>query len=300
MDAEGLKSAVFSRRSALKTGAATAFLISQATLLEQLASPVARADPAPMMFPDIQFNLGNFIRPAFVVNDGAGNVTLQLPPVYTMFLPVQLTRTPTPHDQAILNRALNTIENSYPASPAGVLIFSVSYGLPYFDRLPPALVAANIPTTLADPSRSALVEAVPSPTDVVDGVVGGPNALIPGVTKDRFNVDVMIESNDMLFELRSDSLTNLAAVALWLQGSNNLNGDFVPSPDIQRAAQLPDAAHPVHADRPAARDGRQRRLRVRRADQPRLLDGHGLRRPADQRVRPGRRSSRSSATPRPS
>ena len=42
----------------------------------------------------------------------------------------------------------------------------------------------------------------------------------------------MIESNDMLFELRSDSLTNLAAVALWLQGSNNLNGDFVPSPEF--------------------------------------------------------------------
>ena len=53
MDAEGLKSVVFSRRSALKTGAATAFLLSQATLLEQLASPVARADPAPTMFPDI-------------------------------------------------------------------------------------------------------------------------------------------------------------------------------------------------------------------------------------------------------
>jgi hypothetical protein len=232
MDAEGLKSVVFSRRSALKTGAATAFLLSQATLLEQLASPVARADPAPTMFPDIQFDLGAFINPAFTVNDGAGNVTLQLPPVYTLFLPVQLTRSPTPHDQDVLNRALNTIENSYPASPAGVLIFSVSYGLPYFDRLPPALVAANIPTLLADPSQPALIEAVPMPTDVVDGLVGGPNALIPGVTKDRFNVDVMIETNDMLFELRSDSLTNLAAVALWLQGSNNLNGQFVPSPDF--------------------------------------------------------------------
>src|SRR5215469_1630070 len=121
MDAEGLKSAVFSRRSALKTGAATAFLLSQATLLEQLAAPVARADPAPAMFPDIQFNLGSFIRPAFTVNDGAGNVMLQLPPVYTLFLPAQLNRTPDLHDQDVLSRALNTIENTYPASPAGVL-----------------------------------------------------------------------------------------------------------------------------------------------------------------------------------
>ena len=232
MDAEGLKSAVFSRRSALKTGAATAFLISQATLLEQLASPVARADSAPMMFPDIQFDLGAFINPAFTVNDGAGNVTIQLPPVYTLFQPVQLTRTPTLRDQVILDRALRTIENHYAASPAGLLIFSVSYGLPYFDRLPPDLVAAKMPTTLADPSQPVLIEAVPFPTDVVDGLVGGPNALIPNVTKDRFNVDVVIESNDMLFEFRSDSLTNLAATALWLQGSNNLGGEFVPSPDF--------------------------------------------------------------------
>jgi hypothetical protein len=230
MDAEGLRSAVFSRRSALKAGAATAFLLSQTAVLEQLAAPVARADAAPAMFPDIQFDLGAFINPAEILNDGAGNVTVQFPPVYTLFQPVQLTRTPTPGDQAILDQALRTIEDSYPASPSGVLIFSVSYGLPYFNRLPPALVAARIPTTLADPSRPVLVEAVPFPTDVVGGLVGGPGALIPNVTKDRFNVDVVIESNDMLLELRGDSLTSLAAVVLWLQGSNNLNGGFVPSP----------------------------------------------------------------------
>ena len=232
MDAEGLKSAVFSRRSALKTGAATAFLLSQATLFEQLASPVARADPMPAQFPDIQFDLGSFLRPAFTVNDGAGDVMIGLPPVYTLFLPAQLNRDPKLHDQDVLDRALKTIEDSFPASPAGVLIFAVAYGLPYFNRLPQALVAAKIPTTLADPTRSALVEAIASPTDVIGGVVGGPGALIPGVTKDRFNVDVVIESNDLLFEFRSDSLTNLAAVALWLQGSNSLNGHFVRSPDF--------------------------------------------------------------------
>ena len=232
MDAEGLRSAVFSRRSALKAGAGTAFLLSQTALLEQLASPVARADPAPTMFPDIQFDLGAFINPAEILNDGAGSVTVQFPPVYTLFQPVQLTRTPTPGDQATLDQALRTIEDNFPASPSGVLIFSVSYGLPYFNRLPPALVAANIPTTLADPSRPVLVEAVPFPTDVVGGLVGGPGALIPNVTKDRFNVDVVIESNDMLLEFRGDSLTSLSAVVLWLQGSNNLNGDFVPSPEF--------------------------------------------------------------------
>jgi hypothetical protein len=232
MDAEGLRSAVFSRRSALKAGAATAFLLSQAALLEHLAHPVARAEPSSTTFPDIQFDLGAFIKPAEVLNDGAGIVTLQFPPVYTLFQPVQLTRTPTPSDQATLDQALRTIEGSFPASPSGVLIFSVSYGLPYFSRLPSALVATNIPTTLADPSRPVLVEAVPFATDVVGGLVGGPGALIPNVTKDRFNVDVVIESNDLLFEFRSDSLANLSAVTLWLQGSNDLNGNPVPSPEF--------------------------------------------------------------------
>jgi hypothetical protein len=77
-----------------------------------------------------------------------------------------------------------------------------------------------------------LEEAVPFPTDVVGGLVGGPGALIPGVTKDRFNVNVQIESNDMLFQFRSDSIVNLSAVVLWLQGSNNMNGVYVPSPSF--------------------------------------------------------------------
>jgi hypothetical protein len=63
-------------------------------------------------------------------------------------------------------------------------------------------------------------------------LVGGPNAPIPGVTKDRFNVNVVIENNDLLLHFRSDSMTNLAAIPLWLQGSNNLNGKGVPSPNF--------------------------------------------------------------------
>ena len=113
-----------------------------------------------------------------------------------------------------------------------MLIGSVSYGLPYFSRLPQSVVRANMPHLASNPSRFVLEEAVPFPTDVVGGLVGGPNALIPGVTKDRFNVDVQIESNDLLFQFRSDSIVNLSAVALWLQGSNNMNGVYVPSPSF--------------------------------------------------------------------
>jgi hypothetical protein len=232
MDAEELKGIAMSRRSALKRGAATAFLLSQAALFEQLALAPARPANAAVAFSDIQFDLGPFVRQAQVFNDGAGNVTAQFGVTFALFLPVKLNRTPTKADQATLANALFTIEAHYPASPAGLLIGSVSYGLPYFNRLPQALVSAHMPHLASAPSRFVLEEAVPMPTDVVGGFVGGPNAPIPGVKKDRFNVNVVIENNDMLFQFRSDSMTNLSAVVLWLQGSNNLNGNNVPSPNF--------------------------------------------------------------------
>jgi hypothetical protein len=240
LDIEELKAVSMSRRSALKRTAATAFLLSQAALLEQLASPLVRPAAAATTFSDIQFDLGAFVRPAQVFNDGAGNVTAQFGITYALFLPARLTRTPTRADQATLANALNTIEASYPASPSGLLIGSVSYGVPYFNRLPRAVVSANMPQTVSFQTgmgtlaagRPVLVEATPMPSDVVGGFVGGPNALIPGVTKDRFNINVVIENNDVLFQFRSDSTTNLAAVPLWLMGSNNLNGRGVPSPNF--------------------------------------------------------------------
>ncbi len=232
MDVEDLKGVVMSRRSALKRTAAGAFLISQASRLEQLATPVVRPAVAAAAFSDIQFAMGNLINPAQVANDGAGPVTVQFPPVYALLLPAKLTRTPTVTEKHLLGHVLYTIEDNFAADPSGVLIFSVSYGLPYFNRLPQSVVRSHIPRLLSDPSRFALEEAVPSPTDVVRGQVGGPNALNPGITKDRFNVNVAIENNDMLFHFRSDSIANLTSVSLWLQGSNNLNGKKVSSPNF--------------------------------------------------------------------
>src|SRR5260370_40075889 len=95
MDAEDLKGIVMSRRSALKRTAATAFLISQATLLEQLASPLVRPAAAATAFSDIQFAMGGFINPAQVYNDGAGSGTARLPPTYPLLLPATLTPPPT-------------------------------------------------------------------------------------------------------------------------------------------------------------------------------------------------------------
>jgi hypothetical protein len=230
MDAEQLKAVTLSRRSALKKTAGAAFLLSQAAIFEQLAFAPVRASAATAKFSDIQYDLGSFLAAPQVFNDGAGNVTVGLPPVYSVLLPARLNRTPGKGDQATLANALAAIEGHYAPSPSGVLIFSVSYGLPYFGRLPRSLVKAHMPTLLANSARPVLEEAVASPTDVVRGLVGGLSAPVPNVRKDRFNVDVRIESNDVLLQFRSDNLSNLSDVTLWLQGSNSLNGSAVASP----------------------------------------------------------------------
>lgn len=223
-----------SRRSALKRTAGAALLLSQVAMLEQIVVAPTRAlaaTPSAAAFSDIQYNIGAFIAPATTINDGAGNVTASLPPVFSLFQPIKLTRTPTTADQTTFANALNTIEANFSASPSGALITSVSYGLPYFNRLNQSIVAANIPKTTSN-GQSVLIEAIGFPTDVIGGVVGGPNSVFPGVKKVRFNVNVAIENNDILIHTRSDNLSNLQNINAWLQGSNTLNGHAVTSPNF--------------------------------------------------------------------
>jgi hypothetical protein len=216
-----------SRRTAMKAGTA-AFLGSQMALFEGLAWMPQRLALAAGSLPDIQFDIGAFIAPAQTFNDGGGNVVAQFGPVFSLLAPAKLARTPTKADQATLANALATIEANFPFSPSGVFVF-VHWGLPYFNRLPQSLVAANMPRLLSNTNRFALEEAVAGPTDVVNGVVQGANN---PPAKERFNVNVVIESNDVLFQLRSDSLDNLVNVSAWFAGSNNLNGNAVASPDF--------------------------------------------------------------------
>jgi hypothetical protein len=177
--------------------------------------------------PDIQFDIGAFIAAARTVNDGGGNVTVQLPPVHTVFITAALGRTPTTADQQNLSNALATIESTYQFAAAGILTF-IAYGVPYFSRLPGgmtgSLVSSHMPRLAADNSRFALEEALPSPTDV--------SSANPGLTKQRFNVPVKIERNDLLITLRSDNSTIITDVVAWLGGSNKLNGQSVPSPTL--------------------------------------------------------------------
>ncbi len=219
-----LPGAPVSRRTLLKVGgigamAATVTTVGAAAWSPQRARAAtqARAATAATSLPEIQFDIGAFVHPAQTV----AGVLVDFGVLYTFLAPAALTRNPTKNDQAVLASALATIESSYAFSPSGVFTF-VAYGLPYFSRLPANLVASAMPRLTSNHSRFALEEAVPGPTDV--------SPLNPGITKRLFNVPVQIESNDVLFTLRSDSLVNITEVAAWFDGSNILNGKAVASP----------------------------------------------------------------------
>jgi hypothetical protein len=237
MPLDQFKGLRLSRRAALRAGFG-GLVATQLALLEQAAITPTRAAAATAGPPsNIQFDIGSFISPPATFNDGAGNVTAQFGPVFSYFVPATLTRAPTTADQGALYSALGTIEGVYDFSPSGVFVF-LSYGVPYFNLLPGGmngrLVQQFMPQLRTgqnpDGTTSALAEAVPSPTDVIGGLVGGPGAPVPNVTKDRFNVNVAIERNHMLFHLRSDSLSNLNDVLAWLKGSNSLHGFPITSP----------------------------------------------------------------------
>jgi hypothetical protein len=206
-----------SRRMLLKLStlglAASTLVILEAE--EWLPQRVAHA--APSSLPDIQYDIASYLPPAQTI-DG---IQFSFGPVNTLFLTAQLSRTPTTSDQQVLSNALATIESTNTFSPSGVFSF-VSYGLPYFNRLPLSIVSAHMPHLLSDKSRYALEEAVPGPTDV--------SSQNPNIRKLNFNIPVVIEANDVLFTFRSDSLANIQSISAWLQGSNTLNGQPVPSP----------------------------------------------------------------------
>ncbi len=211
-----------SRRNLLKLGLLGS--VAAATTLagiDALAWAPLRNIAEAASFPNIQFDIGNFLGPVVTYNQ----VPIQFGPVYTVFLPARLNRTPSKSDQTVLAGALNAIESHYAFTPSGIFTF-IAYGLPYFRRLPGGLtggvVNSNMPRLLLDNSRYALEEAVPSPTDV--------SPVNPSIRKATFNIPVVIESNDVLFTFRSDNLNNITNVISWLQGSNSLNNSTVTSP----------------------------------------------------------------------
>ena len=205
-----------SRRSVLKLGAsgltmATLGAIGSAWVPKRLAHPALKA------LPSVQFDIRDYVGPVETIN----GIDFRFGPVFTAFITARLRRTPNGDDQRVLSEALAMIEDRYAFSPEGVFTF-VAYGLPYFRRLPQALVREHMPRLASSPNRFALEEAIPSPTDV--------SRTNRGVQKVRFNVPVAIERNDLLFTMRSDTLSPLLDVYNWLKGVDWLNGQFSPTP----------------------------------------------------------------------
>ena len=159
--------------------------------------------------PDIQHAISDFIPPEQTIDD----VAFRFGPLYTTFATVRLKRAPTKKDQRLLAAALDTIEGAYRFAPDGIFTL-VSYGIPYFQRLPGgvngALFSTHVPRLRSDTRRYALEEAQPSPTDV--------SPTNPGVRKRTFTIPVRIETNDMLFTLRSDTTDIIHEVLEWLAG----------------------------------------------------------------------------------
>jgi hypothetical protein len=215
------------RRTLFKGAAGLALALGTVELAGRHAVIPQRMTLDANTLPDIQFDIGAYISRPVTLNDGGGTITAQMPPVHTVFITAALSRTPTRADQANLANALGAIESAYPFGANGIITF-ISYGIPYFNRLPGgmtgSLVSSHMPRLSSATSRFVLEEAVPSPTDV--------SPSNPGVTKATFNVPVKIESNDLLITLRSDNAPIISDVVAWLGGSNRLNGAAVTSPTL--------------------------------------------------------------------
>jgi hypothetical protein len=182
--------------------------------------PIRLSGEAVPALPDVQHDIGAFLAPVETL-DG---VAFRFGPVFTKFVTADLLRVPTRDDQRILADALDTLEGTYPFAPSGAFTF-VSYGLAYFRMLPRGLGAAYVPRLIDQPTRFALEEAVPAPTDV--------SFRYGTATKQRFNVPVRIEGHALLFTIRGDSLPVVSDVEAWLGGSNVLAGRRVLSPPLR-------------------------------------------------------------------
>jgi len=189
-------------------------------MLEKIAwipDRVAMADEINAL-PDVQFDIGAFCPPARVFD----NILIGMPPIHTVFLTARLTRAPSKADQGRLENALTTIEANYPYLSGGIFTH-VSYSNTYFNRLPAALVNNNMPRTLSG-NQPVLKPAIPGPTDVAPG-----NHEM-ALRRPEFQVPVRIETNDLLFTIRSDAANYIADVVQWISGSNRLNGQNIASP----------------------------------------------------------------------
>jgi hypothetical protein len=134
-----------------------------------------------------------------------------VPPVWNLVVTATLQRRPSLSDQLRLENALHALEAAYSYSPAG-LFACVGYGLPYLRTyIRPELLDAHLPR-MVDTGASVLLDAIRFATD------------------DPYTV---LEANDVVFHLRSDTLEHLHDVQRALFGrSGSLNGQPAPAADL--------------------------------------------------------------------
>ncbi|HEX6798744.1 MAG TPA: hypothetical protein VF116_13635 [Ktedonobacterales bacterium] len=204
-----------SRRRLLQvTGGAIAVGAGAAALyrgLSLIAPPTRQPiKPPPGGYPLGQYQIANYgvrVRP-----DPESAVQVVIPPVWNLVITATLVRSPGVREQQRLEAALRAVETAYPYSPAGVFAL-VAYGLPYFRRfVAPSVLAAHLPRMAGDGTTPVLIDAIRFPSD-------------PPKT--------LLESNDVVFQLRSDVLDQLHDVQQALFGrGGTLAGQHAPAADI--------------------------------------------------------------------
>ncbi|HKV83757.1 MAG TPA: hypothetical protein VJN88_04330 [Ktedonobacterales bacterium] len=188
------------------TGAAALYVT-----LSQLAPPAHRVyGPPSGGYPTGQYQIAMY--GGRVQTDPESAVIVEIPPVWNLVITATLTRAPTLADQTRLEAALRAVESAYAYAPSGVFAL-VGWGLPYFRaHIPDAVVSARLPRTVDGTNAPALIDAVRFPSD-------------PAAT--------LLESNDVVFHLRSDRLDNLHDVQNALFGrSGKLAGRSAPAANV--------------------------------------------------------------------
>jgi hypothetical protein len=213
-----------SRRSFLKRAAAiSAGAISArgiyGLLDEMLTAQPARAATTAATRPNEQYLIDGL---DMVTDNG---VTVVIPPLYHDVVTATLATATTAQAlfaaQVRLERALSAIEAAHPPTPQGLTII-VGWGLPYFrEYLPAALVERMLPvdraySTQTGTRQHVLLDARRFPSD---------------------RDEMVVEHNDVMFLLRSDSQSIIAAAQRALfedQSSPHYIGDLLTITSVRK------------------------------------------------------------------
>jgi hypothetical protein len=212
-----------SRRAFLKHAAIAAGAVSArgvyGLLDDLLPTPLARAANTAATRPSEQYLIDGLD----VVADNG--VEVIIPPLYHDIITAKLeTGTSASalfRAQLRLERALAAVEASYPPTAQGLNIV-VGWGLAYFQSfLPQTLIDRMLPVDIAYSAQtgtrqSVLLEAIRFPSD---------------------RDEMLIEKNHVMFLLRSDSQSNIAAAEHALfedQGSPNYVGDLLSITSVRK------------------------------------------------------------------